>query len=279
MTAVGLALIAVGVGAWFVAAPAAGRQDVRERPLVQDYRTHVMGAGGIGVTVQDVDPADVARLKLSSASGALVSAVRAGGPAEKAGFKTGDVIVTFDGQALRSVRQFHRVLDETPAGREVEATVVRDGARINLKVTPVPSDGWTAFSSSGPLQHFQLTGPNGFTFGQPFLRDHFDMLGTGGSGRLGVDVQELTGQLGDYFGTKDGVLVTSVEEGTPAKTAGIKAGDVITKFNNRPVLGVDDLRRRVTGVTGEVPITIIRDKKEQTVTAKLDGPAPRTIVR
>jgi serine protease Do len=278
MTAVGLALAAIGVVGWFVAAPAAGGQDVRVRPL-QDSRSQLFGQGGIGVTIQDVEPADVTRLKLPTAAGALVTAVRPGGPAERAGIKVGDVIVMFDGQAVRSVKQFSRMVDETPSGREANAMVMRDGARVDLKVTPVASDSWTAFSSTGPLQHFQFSGPQPFTFAQPFFRDHFDALGTGGSGRLGVEVQELTGQLGDYFGAKEGVLVTSVDEGTPAKTAGLKVGDVITKFNAFRVLSVDELRRRVTGATGEVTLTIVRDKKEQTLTVKLDGTAPRTIIR
>jgi S1-C subfamily serine protease len=185
------------------------------------------------------------------------------------------------------------LIDETPDGREVEATVLRGGARVNLKVAPAASDAFTSlFSSGGPLQQFQWASPgsgNGFVFGQPFPGDRFaERFGTLGGGdffpnntrRLGVEVQELTGQLGDYFGTKEGVLVTSVEEGTPAKTAGLKGGDVITKVNNRAVTSPDELRRRITSAEGDATITFYRDKKEMAMTVKLgSGETPKTIIK
>jgi serine protease Do len=88
--------------------------------------------------------------------------------------------------------------------------------------------------------------------------------------RLGVSGQNLTGQLGDYFGTPEGVLVTSVEDGTPARTAGLKAGDVITRINGEAVRNLTDLRRIVGNASGETRITIFRDRKEQTITMKLE---------
>ena len=88
--------------------------------------------------------------------------------------------------------------------------------------------------------------------------------------RLGVSGQNLSGQLGDYFGTPEGVLVTSVDDGTPARTAGLKAGDVITRINGETVRNLIDLRRLVGSATGETRITIFRDRKEQTITLKIE---------
>ncbi len=290
MTAAGLLIVLAAIVLWLAAAPVMHAQAGRVL-APQDSRVQVFGGNEIGVSLQDIDPSDVTRLKLPSASGALVSAVRSDGPAARAGFKVGDVVVSFDGQSVRGAKQLTRMIDETPDGREVEAIVLRDGARVNLKVAPSVSDTLNRlFSANGPLQQFQFSGPNGngFVFGQPFLNDKFfDRLGAGGGDafgndtpRLGVEVQELSGQLGDYFGTKEGVLITTVDEGTPAKKAGLKAGDVITKVNNRAVTSPDQLRRLITGVSGDVTITFYRDRKEMAMTVKLDGgDAPRTIIK
>ena len=289
MTAAGLLIVLTAIVMWLVAAPVTHAQAGRVL-TPQDTRV-VFGGNEIGVSLQDLDPSDVTRLKLPAASGALVSAVRSDGPAARAGFKVGDVVVSFDGQTVRGAKQLTRMIDETPNGREVEAIVLRDGARVNLKVAPSASDTLNRlFSSNGPLQQFQFSGPNGngFVFGQPFLNDRFfDRLGAGGGDffsndtpRLGVEVQELSGQLGDYFGTKEGVLITTVDEGTPAKKAGLKAGDVITKVNNRAVTSPNQLRQLITGVSGDVTITFYRDRKEMAMTVKLDGgDAPRTIIK
>jgi serine protease Do len=293
-TAFGIGLVLSAIVIWWAAAPVLRAQTMTGRVRVpQDSRVQVFGGTEIGVGLQEVDATDVTRLKLPSASGALVSSVRSDGPAAQAGFKVNDVVVSFDGQTVRSAKQLTRMIYETPDGREVEATVLRDGAKVNLKVAPAAADVMSRlFSSNGSMQPFQFSNPNGngFIFAQPFLNDRFaERFGTSGSGndffgnsprRLGVEVQELTGQLGDYFGTKEGVLVTTVDENTPAKTAGLKPGDVITKVNNRPVTSADELRRRITGAEGDVTITFYRDRKEMAMTVKLSGgETPRTIIK
>src|SRR5262249_48312891 len=91
--------------------------------------------------------------------------------------------------------------------------------------------------------------------------------------RLGVTVQELTQQLGDYFGSKDGVLVTSVTDGSAASRAGLKAGDVITSVNGGRIHSREDLVRALRqGDSGELSIGIVRDKKESTVKARVEAP-------
>jgi serine protease Do len=94
---------------------------------------------------------------------------------------------------------------------------------------------------------------------------------TSGAGRLGVVVQELTPQLGEYFGSKDGVLVASVSQGSPADQAGFKAGDVITSVNGKPVNDVDGLLRAVRSQPDGEPMTVavVRDRKPQTLKVKL----------
>jgi len=98
--------------------------------------------------------------------------------------------------------------------------------------------------------------------------------------RLGVTVNELTGQLASYFGAKDGVLVASVSEGSAAEKAGIKVGDVITSVNGEPVKSSSDLIQSLRRAENEeVSIGIVRDKKEQTVKAKIEPLQPRRTPR
>ena len=87
--------------------------------------------------------------------------------------------------------------------------------------------------------------------------------------------QPLGDQLASYFGVKEGLLVSSVDENTPAAKAGIKAGDVITAINGKPVKDAGDVMDHLQGVEGgkTVPVEITRDKKSQTVTVTIETPS------
>ena len=98
----------------------------------------------------------------------------------------------------------------------------------------------------------------------------------GGRGRLGVRLQGLTDQLGDYFGIEggDGALVTSVTEDSPAAIAGIQAGDVIVAVGSKTVEGPGDVARAVRGAeTGPAEVTVIRDGQRRSFTVTLEEPA------
>jgi S1-C subfamily serine protease len=161
-------------------------------------------------------------------------------------------------------------VSETPGGRTVDATVMRSGSRVNLKVTVATVDPWepTKFTYDFKLQ------PGAWTMSVPKLEGFYyglsPQLSMFNRGRLGVGVQNLTEQLGEYFGTSQGALVTAVDEGTPAKTAGLKAGDVITKINGETVRDEADLRRKLGGAKGETTITVMRERKELTLKAKIE---------
>jgi serine protease Do len=92
-----------------------------------------------------------------------------------------------------------------------------------------------------------------------------------GHGRLGIGIQDLTPQLGEYFGTKDGILVTNVEADTPAAKAGLKAGDVITSINGKPVADPGQLIESVQSASDGAELTIgyLRDHKAGTAKATL----------
>jgi S1-C subfamily serine protease len=272
ISAVLLGVVALSV----LAAPAVLGQTVRERPVRQELvRQQLFGGSQIGISVRDVAAADVTRDKLSGLAGAVVDDVRQNGPAAKAGMREGDVIVTFDGERIRSARHLTRLVEETPEGREIEAVVMRNGERVAMKMTATAPEPFAFFNQLSQLSsrfeprelRFE---PRTYTFSTPSLagRD-LGLFYARGRTRLGVGVQDLTEQLGEYFGAKEGALVTSVDDGTPAKTAGLKAGDVITKVNGEAVRSSAELRQRLAQASGEVTITLMRDRKEMTVKTTL----------
>jgi serine protease Do len=101
----------------------------------------------------------------------------------------------------------------------------------------------------------------------------------GGPPRLGIDAEDIGGQLGSFFGAPDGegILVRSVNSGSPAEKAGLKAGDVITTFNGDRVRSLGDLRQKLASqnVAKTAKIGVLRNKTEVTLTVELPERAPR----
>jgi len=235
--------------------------------------TMLAGRGAaLGVSIRDLDVSEADKQKLPG--GVVVSDVGANSPAEKAGLKRGDIVVEFDGEHVRSARQFTRLVQETTPGRAVKATVVRDGKRTELQVTPDERRGDLLMSGdwSG---YFGDLGRDLGRLGDQLPNFTFDLPSVVASGRrLGVTVDPLTDQLASYFGAKEGVLVTSVTENTPASRAGLKAGDVITSIDGTKIRSREDLLRGIRDARDgdEVSIGIVRDRKESTLKTKIDAP-------
>jgi len=283
LSIVGVTVTLVGVFALMVVvAPAVQGQTVKSRPYL-DLKTNIFGGSTIGVTVRDVDDADVKREKLATLAGAVVEDVETDSPAAKAGMKAGDVIITFDAERVRSARHLVRLIDETPDGREIETTVIRAGEKVALKMAPVERGLFSRSMPYSKIDRFTFRSPDRFEFAMPGIDPRIEIpkiqpfAGTG-YGRFferrfgfnGVTVQDLTGQLGDYFGASGGVLVTSIEDGSWAKTLGLKAGDVITKVNDYTIRSSADWWRRMVTEPGEVTVTIVRDRKEMTLKGKIE---------
>jgi len=279
MTCAGLVGLGLLAG---VAVPVVRAQDRRPVPL-EPRRVQIDGIrGSIGVDVRDVTADEGQRARLSPPQGAYVTRVENGSPAEKAGIMSGDIIVEFDGERVRSARQLSRLVRESPDDRTVKSTVVRDGNRRTVDLTPASNRAPFTMPDLSRLDRqmrdlaqkfeFQYDGPGGRGFGS----------WTGGPrGRLGVSLTSVGDQLASYFGVQRGVLVTSVDMDSPAGRAGLKAGDVITSINGRSVDApsdvLDEVRRADEG--GSLAITVTRDKKEVKLTAKMperERPAVRT---
>jgi serine protease Do len=265
---------AAGLGA--ALAPAAHGQ-TRAPRVVTPRAAEVFTLGGgsrLGVSIRDVDSEDV---KGKGSAGVVIDDVDTDSPAAKAGLKTGDVIVEFDGERVRSVRQFSRLVSETPAGRTVTAAVMRDGQRMSMSVTPregsnlrlLEGDRWFGVAPAIPARP-PSPPPTPFP---PSLESFVWRSGN----RLGITITDLSPQLAEYFGTKDGVLVSAVDANSAAAKAGVKAGDVITSVNGSSVESGSELRRRLNSVDPgeEFSLGIMRDKRAMTLKGKLENAAAR----
>src|SRR5437762_5568124 len=168
-------------------------------PAERDRRarefTILSGRGAeIGVTIPDLGSADAGAGKGDAkAGGVVVEEVRPDGPAEQAGIKRSDLIVEFDGEHVRSARQLTRLVQETAPGRTVKATIVRDGQRKEIQLTP--SEGRDAVLLDGERLRERLGELGRFADRLPPVNFDFDM-GLGGllaaRGRPGGSVGELT---------------------------------------------------------------------------------------
>jgi serine protease Do len=253
----------------------------------------------IGVTIRDVEESDAKTSKLTAPTGVVIEEVSEDSPASRAGLKKGDVVVEFDGERVRSVRQFTRLVQETPAGRRAQTSVMRDGQKLNLTVEPREGGSFSYFGDGDKLSVLRdLAVDRAFEIPKPAaparpatpappkppafpaFPDFDTFVWRSGNG-LGITVGDLSDQLAQYFGTKDGVLVTSVADNSAASKAGIKAGDVITSLNGTDVTSPSDLRRRMQDLRDgdEFTVGIVRDKKPTTLKGKAETVRPRRTSR
>lgn len=238
------------------------------------------GASWLGVETAEVTADKVKELKLPAERGVVLTEIIPDSPAAKAGLKSGDVVTEFNGQHIEGTSQFRRLIRERPPGRSVQFTVWRDGH----------SQVISAQLGKSEQRHHMGSGemPMGDTFFKaPYMpkmeMPHFEFGGDGVMFRqliLGISADNLSGQLGSYFGAPDGegVLVREVISGSAAEKAGIKAGDVITKMDGDRVRSVGELRNKIfekVGDKGEkktIGVALLRDHKEITVNIEVQKP-------
>ena len=277
--AIAAALASVAAGAVLVSAPAGvlAAQDTRIR--VAEPQVHVITTGGsaIGVTVREVTTDDVAKAKLDAARGVYIESVRDGSPASRAGFRSGDIVIEFDGERVRSVEQFTRLVRETATGRNVNAIVMRDGSRQTLTVAPerrasVDFNSDMRVLSDRAREQADLLRDRIREGRLNFNLDVVPELHVRvAPGQLGATLTTLSDQLETYFGVSNGALVSSVQADSPASQAGLRAGDVITHANGRRVDAPNDVVQAVrnAGPGSELALTVVREKKELTLKTKL----------
>jgi serine protease Do len=232
------------------------------------------GSGSyLGVDTRDVTPDRLADLHLKDERGVEVTMVDQDAPAGKAGLKEQDVILSVNGNDVQSVEQLRRMIRETPPGRVVTLGVSRNGQPMTVKVELAERKRSFGHNFGPDGKEFKFTMPTMPVMPvMPDIDVPLSIVVVHSSVRSGLMVENLTPQLGDFFGAKngEGVLVRSVEKGSRADKAGFHAGDVIFKINGEPIHDSGDfshaLRSRKDNTAS---ISVIRDKKEQTITITL----------
>jgi serine protease Do len=187
--------------------------------------------GWLGVNIQDVTPELSEVFHLPSPEGVIVARVLPNSPAEKGGLKDGDVIVRYEGEPVKNVRELLKKVARTRVGQKVTLRVIREGKERNVTVEvgerPAELEAW----------------------GQR-------MEGTW----RGLEVRRLTKELAERYGhpTSEGVIVSHVEPGSPADRAGLRVGDLLLEINRLPIASVQDFLQATAQVKGPALVKTTR---------------------
>lgn len=258
-----------------------GAQLCSQEPFSESFGFSSEDFGGgayLGVDTRDITPDRLSELKLKEEHGVEVTLVDQDAPAGKAGLKEHDVILNLNGSQVESVEQLRRMIREIPPGRLVTLGISRDGQPMSLKAQladrkktfGMGMSGGKAFSFTMPAIPAIPATP--VMPAMPEMDVPVSIVVVHSSARSGLMVENLTPQLGDFFGARDGqgVLVRSVEKGSRAEKAGFRAGDVIVKVNGESISDSGDFTHAMHGrKSSTVTVSIIREKKEQTLTLAL----------
>ena len=212
--------------------------NVLRNVVTQLRETGTVTRGWLGVTIQNVDRGLAESFGLQRPQGALVSNLAAGGPAEKAGLKPGDIILKFDGEAIETSSDLPHVVGLVAPGVEVEVLIVRDKRRRKLSVEVGGLDADDSLSQ-------------GYRGG-----DDGDEPG----GRLGIAVEEAPDDMLSRWDLSGGVLVRGVQPDSPADDGGLRPGDVITAVGSTPIRSVGDFQDIIARLDpgDSVPLRLMR---------------------
>jgi len=238
---------------------------------------HSSSPGYLGVDLADIDNDKAQALKLREVRGALVTLIDHDAPAGQIGLHVNDVILKLNGQNVESAEQLRRMLHELPAGRKISLEISREGNLLNLntqladrrameqeiwnRLGHTSSDDSTASPAMGILSNGDAPVPSGFHMPSLF----------GSSLNVGVMVEPLTTQMAEYLGVSNGLMIKQVAHKSEAANAGLKAFDIILKVGPESIKTLSDWDRSLRANRGKsVPVTILRDKKQQTLNLEVD---------
>lgn len=213
----------------------------------------------LGVALSDIDADRANTLKLGEPRGVEVVRVEVGSPADRAGLKAGDVLLSYNGENILGAQHLGRLVSETPVGRHIKIQYWRDGHAESTVVTTASAQHPNV--RLVPLTNIDTSDSRMF----PMMMDIPSPLMIWKNSMLGVLCEPLDAQLAQYFGVKNGILIRSVEKESPGDKAGIRAGDVLVSIDNVALAGPKDLNsftRSQRQPRNSVPVKLIRDHKE-----------------
>jgi serine protease Do len=233
------------------------------------------GATGsrIGVFLRDIDADRASVLKLGSVSGVEVTGVQAGSPAEQAGIKAGDVLLSYNSESIIGAQQLGRLVAETPVGRKVKIEYFRDGKVTTVTVTTARPMGAMTLTGEPTAFPRNVGGLNELLLPGSFPTARF--LWT--NPQMGIECEVLNShdsepQLAEFFGVKHGVLIRSVVKDSPAAKAGMRAGDVVTQIGDHAVADPKDLAsytRQEHYQPKPIAVEVVREHKPLTLKLNL----------
>ncbi len=225
------------------------------------------GSGAyLGVIVDGVSAETASEWHLPN-GGTAIANVDHDGPAFRAGMKSGDIVTGFNGKPVSGPEQFASLIQSSAPGSTVTLTVWRGGHSQEMKVK---LGDWKQMAMAPPTPPNPPMSSVGTMAALPPMAamPAFDVRGyTPLLARSGILVEPLSTQLGEFFGVapNEGVLVRSVDKGSPGAAAGLKAGDVIVKVNSETIHDMQDWKRALKAQSGKLSLFIVRDKRQQTL--------------
>jgi serine protease Do len=190
--------------------------------------------GYLGVLPQDLTPGLADQFNLPNQSGALVGDVVAATPAEKAGIKSGDVIISFDGKDVTDANSLRLLVSQTEPGSNAEVKFIRNGSERIATVTIGELPGDVTASMGG----------NNDSGSAAASTDALD-------GVKVIDVDDDARQQLKIPKTVEGAVVTDVDANSNSAEAGLQKGDVIVEINHQPVRDSDDAVKLGQQATGD----------------------------
>jgi len=248
-------------------------QDMPDWQGDRNFTLFLQGGTFLGVHVEDVTKENMSRYGMRDVRGVGVTDIVKDSPAEKAGLRKDDVILGFNGESVTSTRKLHRLVSESSADQNVRLTISRGGSEQEVSATLSKRQATGMLNAKIRDEIRQKM--EQMKKDLPKLKDGDGkfILNMGSYRRIGIATQTLTKQLADYFGVTEGILVTSVNDNSPAAKAGLKAGDVITSVDGEKVDSPGDISRAINKKQdGPVTLTVVRDRNTRSVVVTPEKP-------